>query len=215
MSVVNSTFTESEASANKWGPCIDGYKSQYKFVREEPTTLSSTSKPGLKCFADFKTDGSKFYYALGSIKAVGYEAISNIIKEREKNGKFNSLNDFLKRVNPKDINKLQLEGLTKAGAFDEFDKDRNKIFNSIPKIIQKIKNVNDDKLNNQSSLFESKYGELDEFDYLSTTPWKQKELLYEEFKSLGFYVSDHPLSEYKEVFDQLNIISLIFLIGYS
>ena len=47
-----------------------------------------------ECYADFKTDGSKFYYALGSIKAVGYEAISNIIKERENNGKFKSLNDF-------------------------------------------------------------------------------------------------------------------------
>ncbi len=46
--------SKSEASANKWGPCTDGYKYQYKFVREEPTTLSSTVKPGLKCFADFK-----------------------------------------------------------------------------------------------------------------------------------------------------------------
>ena len=49
------------------------------------------------------------------------------------------------------MNKLQLEGLTKAGAFDEFDKDRNKILNSIPKIIQQIKNVNDDKISNQKN----------------------------------------------------------------
>ena len=60
----------------------------------------------------------KFYYALGGIKAVGYEAISNIVKERILNGKFKSINDFINRVNPKDINKLQLEGLVKAGAFD-------------------------------------------------------------------------------------------------
>jgi DNA polymerase-3 subunit alpha len=51
-----------------------------------------------ECFADFKTDGKKFYYALGAIKAVGYEAISNIINERIKNGKFISIDDFLKRV---------------------------------------------------------------------------------------------------------------------
>ena len=44
--------------------------------------------------------------------------------------------DFINRVNAKDVNKLQLEGLTKAGVFDELEKDRNKIFNSIPKIIQ-------------------------------------------------------------------------------
>ena len=71
-----------------------------------------------KCFADFRSDDNNFYYALGGIKSVGYEAVSNIIKERIQNGKFKSINDFIKRVNPKDINKLQLEGLVKSGAFD-------------------------------------------------------------------------------------------------
>ena len=62
---------------------------------------------------------------------------------------------LLNRVDSKDVNKLQLEGLTKAGVFDEFDPDRNKIFLSIPKIIQQIKNINEDKKNNQTSLFEN------------------------------------------------------------
>jgi DNA polymerase-3 subunit alpha len=70
-----------------------------------------------ECYADFRTIDNKFYYALGGIKAVGYEAISNVVKERTENGKFKSINDFLNRVNPKDMNKLQLEGLVKAGAF--------------------------------------------------------------------------------------------------
>jgi len=179
-----------------------------EFVEELKRLNVEIVRPSInKCFAEFKAENNKIYYGLGAIKNVGFEAISNIVKERESNGKFKSLMDFINRVNPKDINKLQLEGLTKAGAFDEFDKDRNKTLNSIPKIIQKIKNINDDKLNNQSSLFDNKDGEIDEFDYLPTTPWQQKELLYEEFKSLGFYISDHPLSEYNEVFDQLNIIS--------
>ena len=179
-----------------------------EFVEELKRLNVEIVRPSInKCFAEFKAENNKIYYGLGAIKNVGFEAISNIVKERESNGKFKSLIDFINRVNPKDINKLQLEGLTKAGAFDEFDKDRNKTLNSIPKIIQKIKNINDDKLNNQSSLFDNKDGEIDEFDYLPTTPWQQKELLYEEFKSLGFYISDHPLSEYNEVFDQLNIIS--------
>ena len=77
-----------------------------------------------ECFADFRNDDQKFYYALGGIKAVGYEAISNIVKERTKNGKFKSINDFLNRINPKDINKLQLEGLVKAGAFDCLNENR-------------------------------------------------------------------------------------------
>ena len=58
------------------------------------------------------------------LKAVGFEAISNVVKERLANGEFKSINDFLNRVNPKDINKLQLEGLVKAGAFDNIEKNR-------------------------------------------------------------------------------------------
>ena len=56
----------------------------------------------------------------------------------------------------------------------------NKILNSIPKIIQQIKNINDDKENNQSSLFEGQDNTHKEFDFLPHTPWKQKELLTED-----------------------------------
>ena len=85
-----------------------------------------------ECFADFRTIDNKFYYALGGIKAVGYEAISNIVEERILNGKFESIHDFINRVNPKDINKLQLEGLVKAGAFDKLNSNRQALYNSIP-----------------------------------------------------------------------------------
>ena len=129
------------------------------------------------------------------------------MKEREKNGDFKTFSDFISRVNSKDVNKLQLEGLTKAGAFDTLSKDRGKIYNSIPKIIQKIKKVNDDKANNQTSLFENSENSIDEFDLVSSTEWTQKELLAEEFNSLGFYISDHPLNEYEDIFNQLKIIS--------
>ena len=120
---------------------------------------------------------------------------------------FKSFVDFINRVNAKDVNKLQLEGLVKAGVFDEFDKDRNKILNSIPKIIQKIKNINDDKDNHQSNLFDDQENNKEEFEFLPSKPWKQKELLSEEFKSIGFYLTNHPLNEFEEIFNQLNIIS--------
>ena len=127
-----------------------------EFVEELKRLKVEIVRPSInKCFAEFKAIEKKIYYGLGAIKNVGFEAITNIVKERENNGKFKSLLDFIKRVNSKDINKLQLEGLTKAGVFDEFDKDRNKIINSIPKIIQKIKNINDDKKNNQTNLFDN------------------------------------------------------------
>ena len=82
-----------------------------------------------------------------------------------------------------------------------------KYLNSIPKIIQQIKNINDDKANNQTSLFENEYDVESYFEYLPSKPWLQKELLSEEFKSLGFYISNHPLNEYENIFNQLQIIS--------
>ena len=158
-----------------------------------------------ECFADFKTDDEKFYYALGGIKAVGFEAVSNIVEERVKNGKFNSITDFLNRINPKDINKLQLEGLVKAGAFDKLNINRQSLFNSIPNLITKSKNIFENKSVNQIDLFGE--NENQENEILSNTEdWKFEERLSKEFEAVGFFISDHPLNQYKEVFNDYNII---------
>ena len=179
-----------------------------EFVEELKRLKIDIVRPSINnSFADFKTEKNKIYYGLGAIKNVGFEAISNIITERKKNGKFKSLVDFINRVDAKDVNKLQLEGLVKAGVFDQFDKDRNKILNSIPKIIQKIKNINEDKINNQTNLFNDNNDNTVDFTYVQSDKWNKKKLLSEEFKSLGFYISDHPLNEYDEIFNQLKIIS--------
>ncbi len=177
-----------------------------EFVEELKKLKIEIIKPSInKCFADFKAINGKLHYGLGAIKNVGLEAITNIVNEREKNGKYNSLVNFINRVNTKDVNKLQLEGLVKAGAFDEFDNDRNKILNSIPIIIQKIKNINDDKQNRQSNLFGDQENDESEFEFFPSKPWTQKKLLSEEFKSIGFYLTNHPLNEFEEIFNQLNI----------
>ena len=70
-----------------------------------------------------------------------------------------------------------------------------------------MQNINDDKYNNQSSLFGNNENTKEEFEFLPSIAWKQKELLSEEFKSLGFYISNHPLNEYDKAFEQLKIIS--------
>ena len=146
-----------------------------EFVEELKRLKIEIVRPSInKCFAEFKAINGKIFYGLGAIKNVGFEAISNIVKEREKKGKFKSFEDFVNRVNSKDVNKLQLEGLTKAGVFDEFTKDRNKIFVSIPKIIQQIKNINEDKDNNQSSLFEYNEKFNNNFDFLPSKTMETK-----------------------------------------
>ena len=157
-----------------------------------------------QCFADFRAENGKFYYALGGIKAVGYEAVSNIVQERISNGPFKSIKDFLNRVNPKDINKLQLEGLVKAGAFDNLNINRQSLFNSIPNFITKSKNIFENKSANQIDLFGENANEEDEIT-TNIDDWKFEERLSKEFEAVGFFISDHPLNQFKDVFDDYNI----------
>ena len=180
-----------------------------EFVEELKRLNVKVVRPCINsCNAEFKAEENTIYYGLGAIKSVGFLAISNVVKERDKNGKFKSLKDFIKRVDPKDVNKLQLEGLVKAGAFDNLEENRKKIFKSIPKIIQIIKNSYDEKASNQNNLFgEETNITSDIYDSSNDDYWSKKELLSEEFLSLGFYISDHPLNEYKELFSQLKIKS--------
>ena len=158
-----------------------------------------------ECYADFKTNDDKFYYALGGIKAVGYEAISNVVKERTDNGKFKSVNDFLNRINPKDMNKLQLEGLVKAGAFDNLNHNRQSLFESILNFILKTKNIYENKSANQIDLFSD--DEEHENDIINDIEdWKFEERLSKEFEAVGFFISDHPLNQFTEIFDDYKII---------
>ena len=158
-----------------------------------------------ECFADFRTIDNKFYYALGGIKAVGYEAISNIVEERILNGKFESIHDFINRVNPKDINKLQLEGLVKAGAFDKLNSNRQALHESIPSMISKSKNIFENKSANQIDLFSDDESAQDEI-LIKIDDWKFEERLSKEFEAVGFFISDHPLNQFKEIFDDYKIM---------
>ncbi len=178
-----------------------------EFVDELKRLNVNVIRPDInECFADFRTSDNTILYGLGAIKNVGSEAVSNLINEREKNGKFKSLMDFTKRVNPKDINKLQLEGLVKSGAFDKLEINRKGIFFSIPKLIQLNKVYYEDKVSKQSNLFDNDEDSKNEkFKLITNEKWDIKELLSEEFKSLGFYISDHPLNNFKSIFSQLNI----------
>ena len=158
------------------------------------------------CFAEFVPKKESLFYALGAIKNVGFEAVSKIIKEREKNGKFKSISDFINRVDPKDINKLQLEGLVKAGAFDSIFKNRKILYDNIPNIIQNSKTIHENKINNQSSLFED---DSNKISYLMTDKnssyWSNDEILSKEFESIGFYLSKHPLKDYENILEQYNV----------
>ncbi len=184
---------------------LSNQKKLSEFYEELKRLDINTIRPDInKCYADFSSDGKNFLYALGAIKSVGFDAISKIVEERSKNGEFKDLTDFINRVNPKDINKLQLEGLVKAGAFDTFNKNRQSLYNSIPNIILKSKNIYENNSANQIDLF----NEDGDTSYLENIEdWSIDNKLSKEFETLGFFISDHPLNQYKSLFNQYNIIN--------
>ena len=186
---------------------ISNQKKLGEFYEEINRLQIKVIRPNInKCFADFRSDDNNFYYALGAVKNVGYEAISNIVNERHLNGTFKSINDFVNRVNPKDINKLQLEGLVKAGAFDDINNNRAAIYNAIPNLILKSKSLLENKIANQIDLF--KDDKITDEDVIENVDdWDFQNRLSKEFLSVGFFVSDHPLNAFKDLFDEHNIIN--------
>ena len=108
-------------------------------------------------------------------------------------------------MSPKDINKLQLEGLVKAGAFDKINLNRQSLFNSIPNFIIKSKNIFENKSTNQIDLFGDTNNDQSNI-ILKHDDWKFEERLSKEFEAVGFFISDHPLNQFKEVFDDYKIL---------
>jgi len=175
-----------------------------EFFEESKRLNIKVQRPCInECYPEFIPNENTLFYALGAIKNVGYKAISNVIEEREKNGKFKSISDFINRINPKDINKLQLEGLVKAGAFDCIFINRKVLYDNIPNIIQNSKNIYENKVYNQSSLFVEENQKVSYLIQDKNLPnWANNEILSKEFESVGFYLSNHPLEDFKDALEQ-------------
>ncbi len=200
------TYFPNEFFAASMSMELSNQKKLGEFCEEIKRLKINIIRPDInKCYAEFFSENNNFYYALGAIKNVGFESISNIVLERKKNGEFKSIFDFLNRVNPKDINKLQLEGLTKAGAFDNIINNRRAFYDSIPNIILKSKNLFENKLQNQIELFSLNESTSNEQVILDRDEWKFQEKMLKEFETIGFYLSDHPLNQYKDIFIDYNI----------
>lgn len=146
-------------------------------------------------------------FGLAAIKNVGENAARNIMEELEKNGPYASIFDFTKRVNLKSVNKRSMESLAKAGAFDGFGNvHRAQLFyrqdsdDSI--FLEKlVKHANEYQLQ-QNSAQVSLFGDTDDTTYEDPKlpecdPWTKIEQLKNEKEVTGFYMSGHPLEDYK------------------
>jgi len=134
-------------------------------------------------------------FGLAAIKNVGMAITETIVEERKKNGNFKSLNDFISRVQSKNLNKKSLENLTKAGVFDKMA-ERNQILLNMDRILDAVREKSKDN-NGQKNLFEN--APVKELSLEKAPPASKKELLQWEKELLGLFVSSHPLEDYQKI----------------
>ena len=153
----------------------------------------------------FARKNSSILYALGAIKNVGIDSMKELVRERKKNGPFKDFNDFINRSDNSIINKKTLEALACAGAFDQFKIHRSVIFNQASDIVKFHKSFNESSATNQGDMFGSET--LPVIQLTSESEWDTSYKLMKEYEMLGFYLSGHPLEQYKANFDKLFIKS--------
>lgn len=136
-------------------------------------------------------------FGLSAVKNVGLNLTKTVIHERKENGTFQSLVDFLSRINDKDLNKKSLESLIKCGALDQFG-DRYEMLMNMDKLLNFIKMVSQESQTNQNSLFalgDTKIKHTLHLDKFTQTT-KRDKLTWEK-ELLGLYISEHPFSDFQ------------------
>lgn len=139
-------------------------------------------------------------FGLAGIKSTGGAAVEAIISARSEGGPFTSLTDFCCRVNMRVVNKRVIENLIKSGAMDSFGARRSQLLAVLDQAIDLGAACQRDRANGQLGLFgdDQTFG-MEEIRLPQRTEIPKQTLLQYEKELLGFYVTDHPLSEYKEV----------------
>jgi DNA polymerase-3 subunit alpha len=145
---------------------------------------------------EFKVIGKAIRFGLEAVKGVGSAAIESILSVREKDGRFESIEDFLMRMDGKKVNKKVIESLVKAGAFDSFGMHRAKAFALLSEAANGDASLAG--LFAQQSIFGE--GTLSE-----TQEWDEMTLLRHEKEALGFYITGHPLSRFREALISMKI----------
>ena len=139
-------------------------------------------------------------FGLAGIKSTGGAAVEAIISARSEDGPFTSLTDFCCRVNMRVVNKRVVEHLIKSGAMDSFGARRSQLLAVLDQAIDLGAACQRDRANGQLGLFgdDQTFG-MEEINMPLLPEIPKQTLLQYEKELLGFYVTDHPLSEYKEV----------------
>ena len=143
-------------------------------------------------------------FGLNAVKNVGVKALEQCIEVRNKHGKFQSIFDFISKVDQRLVNKKVLESLILAGAFDSLNENRAQLFEAVDLAINYGNQVDKQTNKNQINLF----GDQEELVKVPNLPiiedWDNQEKLSKEKEVLGIYVSGNPLIKYADIIEELS-----------
>lgn len=152
-----------------------------------------------KSYSKFTVEGDKIIFGLAAIKNVGYNVVENIVAARNKKGDFESLMDFINKIDLSSINKRAIESLIKSGALDCFAVFRSKLLAVYEKLMDGVSNEKKRNIDGQMSLFGLEEEiEVPEINYPNIKEFAKKNLLAMEKEMTGLYLSGHPLDEYAD-----------------
>jgi DNA polymerase-3 subunit alpha len=138
-------------------------------------------------------EGNCVRYALGALKGVGAKAMESLVEERATTGAFASLEDFASRIDPRQLNRRQLESLAGAGAFDAINPDRAAVFGAAETILAHAASAHDQRSTGQAGLFGGSSAEAAPIRLPRDASWSVAERMAGERDAFGFYFSAHPV----------------------
>ena len=162
--------------------------------------------PDVNCgIYGFSVDHGAIRYGLSAIKSVGRPVINALVEEREKNGTYRSLKDFIERLTGI-VNKRAIENFIKAGALDCLEGNRRQKMNVYGQIVDSIAQEKKNSFAGQMSLFDLVSDE-DKKDFEIRMPnvgeYDKEMVLAFEKEVLGIYLSGHPLEGYRGIMDKM------------
>jgi len=155
---------------------------------------------------EFNVDGSTINYALAALKGVGRQAVEAIMEARGQRP-FRDLSDFVSRINPRAVNKRVLESLAAAGAFDELEAERARVFAAVDTMLATAQREHQA---HTSGALEFSFGGADApnvFPLPAVEAWLPAERLQKEFDAVGFFLSGHPLDDYTGMLRHMRVQS--------
>ncbi|WP_425231134.1 DNA polymerase III subunit alpha [Sphingomonas sp.] len=156
--------------------------------------LGATPHPNPSAEGEGRTTAVR--YALGALKSVGEGAMERLVAERDANGPFASLDDLAHRVDPRLLNKRQLETLAGAGAFDGIDANRAGAFAVAETMLAVAARTHENRTSGQGGLFGADAPTGDAVQLPHSARWSIAERMEAEKEAFGFYFSAHPVDRH-------------------